>query len=90
MGIAAKILKCIGLNQKKDVITWILNWKNNWKKHEKSLKIWGSLFDFADREAQIAELEVKVAEPDFWDKPEEAQQIMQKITALRSKIDRFN
>ncbi len=31
-----------------------------------------------------------MAEPDFWDKPEEAQQIMQKITALRSKIDRFN
>lgn len=31
-----------------------------------------------------------MAEPDFWDKPEEAQQIMQKITVLRSKIDRFN
>ena len=31
-----------------------------------------------------------MAEPGFWDDPEAAQQIMQKITALRSKIDKFN
>ena len=32
--------------------------------------------DFAGREAQIAELEEIVAQPGFWDKPDEAQQIM--------------
>ena len=46
--------------------------------------------DFAGREAQIAELEEIVAQPGFWDKPDEAQQIMQKITGLRSKMDQFN
>ena len=35
-------------------------------------------------------MEQQVAEPDFWDNPEAAQQIMQQITALRSKIDKFN
>ena len=46
--------------------------------------------DFAGREAQIAELEEIVAQPGFWDKPDEAQQIMQKINGLRSKMDQFN
>ncbi|MGM9525961.1 MAG: peptide chain release factor 2 [Peptococcaceae bacterium] len=46
--------------------------------------------DFAGREAQIAELEQQVAEPGFWDQPDEAQQVMQKITGLRSKIEQFN
>ena len=46
--------------------------------------------DFAGREAQIAELEEIVAQPGFWDKPDEAQQIMQKITGLRSKMEQFN
>ncbi|MBQ3508589.1 MAG: peptide chain release factor 2 [Peptococcaceae bacterium] len=46
--------------------------------------------DFAGRQAQIAELEEVVAQPGFWDKPDEAQQIMQKITGLRSKMDQFN
>ena len=31
-----------------------------------------------------------MAEPDFWDTPDEAQQVMQKITGLRSKIEQFN
>ena len=31
-----------------------------------------------------------MAEPGFWDTPDEAQQVMQKITSLRSKIDQFN
>ena len=69
---------------------WILKSKNSWKQLEKFSKIWGNLFDFADREAQIAELEQQVAEPGFWDTPDEAQQVMQKITSLRSKIDQFN
>ncbi len=46
--------------------------------------------DFAGREAQIAELEEVVAQPGFWDKPDEAQQVMQKINGLRSKIEQFN
>ena len=35
-------------------------------------------------------MEKQVAEPNFWDNPEAAQQIMQQITGLRSKIDKFN
>ena len=31
-----------------------------------------------------------MAAPGFWDKPDEAQQIMQRITGLRSKMDQFN
>ena len=35
-------------------------------------------------------MEQQVAEPNFWDNPDEAQQVMQKITSLRSKIEQFN
>lgn len=35
-------------------------------------------------------MERQIAEPNFWDNPEQAQQVMQKMTALRSKIDKFN
>ena len=69
---------------------WILKSKNSWRLQEKFSKIWGSLFDFAGRQAQIAELEEQVAAPGFWDKPDEAQQVMQKITGVRSKMDQFN
>lgn len=74
----------------KDVIFVDFEIKKQLEAARKITKIWGSLFDFAGREAQIAELEQQVAEPNFWDNPDEAQQVIQKITGLRSKIEQFN
>ena len=31
-----------------------------------------------------------MAQPGFWDKPDEAQQVMQKINGLRSKMEQFS
>lgn len=38
---------------------------------------------------QVAELEARAQEPDFWNDPERAQKIQTEITHLRRKIDRF-
>ena len=33
----------------------------------------GGIFDLPKRQGEIAELEAKVGQPDFWDTPDEAQ-----------------
>ncbi|MDD4493308.1 MAG: peptide chain release factor 2 [Eubacteriales bacterium] len=38
---------------------------------------------------EIEELEHKTAEPEFWNNPENSQKIMQRVTALKKKADRF-
>ncbi|MFY9173805.1 MAG: peptide chain release factor 2 [Peptococcia bacterium] len=49
----------------------------------------GSL-DLEGKKAQIEDLEKKMAEPGFWDDPEAAQKIGQKVTALKDKLVSFN
>ncbi len=47
----------------------------------------GGPFDLPGKEKLRAELEEKMAEPGFWDNPEEAQKIMQKSNALKVTLD---
>ncbi len=41
----------------------------------------------AGRRAQLAELENRTKEPDFWDDSQRAQELMQKLSALRATLD---
>jgi peptide chain release factor 2 len=45
------------------------------------------VFDLADKERQIAELEKKAAEPGFWDDSAAAQADMQELSNLKSEVD---
>ncbi len=45
------------------------------------------VFDLAARRGQIAKLENRTKEPDFWDDPPSAQQLMQKLSALRGTVE---
>lgn len=50
------------------------------------LTISGGGFDVAAREARIAKLEEKTAEPDFWNDSSAAQQMMRELTRLRQQV----
>ncbi len=45
-----------------------------------------SVFDIAGKEAQIAELTAQSAVQGFWDDPQQAQRIMQRLTALQTQV----
>jgi peptide chain release factor 2 len=45
------------------------------------------VFDLAGKIRQIAELEQQTAAPDLWDDPRAAQQIMQKLSALKDDVE---
>jgi peptide chain release factor 2 len=53
------------------------------------LRKWGLLFDIAAKKKEIAELESKMGLPDFWDNPKEAQNVTQKLSLLKDKIEVF-
>lgn len=60
--------------------------KESWSELKPELKISGGLFDIQGKVEQVEELEARMAEPNFWDNSEEAQQIGQKNTILKNKI----
>ena len=43
-----------------------------------------TVFDYANRVAQIEKLDAQMASPTFWDNPEKAQVIVQQLKCLRS------
>lgn len=45
------------------------------------------IFDLAGKQAEIDRLEQKTAEPGFWDDPQQAQQLHQELTQLKSSIE---
>lgn len=53
------------------------------------MRKWGLLFDIAAKKKEIAELESKMGLPDFWDNPKEAQNVTQKLSLLKDKIEVF-
>ncbi|MEY8426892.1 peptide chain release factor 2 [Lachnospiraceae bacterium 46-15] len=57
--------------------------------YEKPLVEVGIHFDLANKEKRIQELERKMEEPDFWDKPEESQEAMKILKDLKSDIETF-
>jgi len=53
----------------------------------KKWRPWWSVFDLADKELQIAELEKESAEPDFWNDHQQAQTKMRNLGRLRDTVD---
>ena len=53
--------------------------KNHWK-------IWGIHFNLAAKKEQIEELERRIEEPGFWDKPEESQHTMKLLRSLQDSV----
>ena len=49
----------------------------------------GGLFDLDGKSKKLKELEEKMARPDFWDDPQEAQKAAQASNSLKSKIDNW-
>lgn len=51
---------------------------------------WGLHFDIARLDDEIAELEQKAAEPDFWNDLENSQKVLQKLKVVKAKVDGYN
>ncbi len=49
-----------------------------------------SIFDLAEKQTELDSLRLQTEQPDFWNKPEEAQQVMKRITALSTVIDEWS
>jgi peptide chain release factor 2 len=47
----------------------------------------GCVFDFAGDQREIEDLEIRSAEPGFWEDPQRAQRVMRHLGELRSRID---
>src|SRR2546423_9306226 len=47
---------------------------------------WEVIFDQANSQSRITELEARSAQPDFWDDASQAQTVLQQINQLRDKL----
>ena len=45
------------------------------------------VFDFPIKEAQLSELQKKSEEPDLWNDPEQARDVMKKLARLRDEVE---
>jgi peptide chain release factor 2 len=50
-------------------------------------RLYWSVFDLPKQEKELAQLEQKASAPDLWDNPQQAQQLMKQMAALREEID---
>ncbi len=50
---------------------------------------WGLHFDIASLNDEIAELEQKASEPQFWDDAENSQKVLRKLKSLKSKVEGY-
>ncbi len=46
-------------------------------------------FDLAEKQQQIATLEERAADPDLWSNPQEAQDVMRRLTRLKEEVERW-
>lgn len=51
------------------------------------LKNSGGLFDIAGKKRRLEELEKKMESPDFWENPEESQEVTKEVKALRDTLE---
>ena len=51
---------------------------------------WGLPFDVAALQQRIEELELKMSQPDFWDDPDAAQELLKTSKSLQNKVDTFS
>lgn len=56
-------------------------------KFNRNSKKFGGIFDLDRREREIAELNQKMSQPAFWDKPAEAQVVVQRLKILKRFVD---
>jgi len=49
----------------------------------------GGIFDLPTLERRLGEIEAQMAQPDFWDRREQAQSMMEEVSSLRGKIVPF-
>jgi peptide chain release factor 2 len=47
---------------------------------------YGGIFDLAQRQSEIDEIEIKAADPNLWDDPANAQELMQRLSALNESL----
>lgn len=53
------------------------------------MRPWGGIFDLTGKTAEIQELEKKASSPDFWNDPENAQEVTRRISFLTEEIEQF-
>jgi len=53
------------------------------------LKILGGLFDLDVKKARIAELDMQMADPDFWNDQESAQKVINEANGLKGNVESF-
>ncbi|NIV04322.1 peptide chain release factor 2 [Candidatus Saccharibacteria bacterium] len=53
------------------------------------LKTYGGIFDIASLEQEVTELEKKSAQPDFWEDPEQAQNILKKLNDKKERLEEW-
>jgi peptide chain release factor 2 len=51
---------------------------------------WGGIFDVADKEGELVQLEQRMTTADFWDNNETAQKIVDKVSAFKSVVNPYN
>lgn len=56
---------------------------------QRSLRILGGPFDLSYKQEVIANYEVKMADPDFWNDNDEAQKIIGEMNAVKSVVDQY-
>ncbi|WP_124681973.1 peptide chain release factor 2 [Candidatus Viridilinea mediisalina] len=56
--------------------------------HERFTRI-GSIFDLAEKQARINELEERSSDPELWNDPRSAQELMQRLTRLREDVTQW-
>src|SRR5262245_3846653 len=49
----------------------------------------GGGFDLAEKQQQITTLEERAADPDLWSNPQEAQDVMRRLTRLKEEVERW-
>jgi hypothetical protein len=49
--------------------------------------LYETVFDYANKVAQIEKLDGQMASPNFWDVPEKAQETVQQLKSLRSVVE---
>lgn len=50
----------------------------------------GTIFDLANKEIRLKELESIIAQEGFWDNPEQTKPLLRERTALAAKVDQFH
>ena len=54
-----------------------------------ALLTWGGIFDIAEKEGELSQLEQRMTAPDFWDDNEAAQKIVDKVSGFKSVINPY-